>query len=42
MGSEMCIRDRENLSNQLAPIELLKAVNRTDEFIGLQNEYVQD
>ena len=32
----------ENLSNQLAPIELLKAVNRTDEFIGLQNEYVQD
>ena len=32
----------ENLSNQLAPAELLRAVNRTDEFIGLQDKYVQD
>lgn len=32
----------EGLSDLLASPELLKAVNRTDEFIGLQERYVRD
>ena len=32
----------EDLSNQSAPVDLLRAVNRTDEFIGLQEQYVRD
>ena len=32
----------EDLSDLLASPELLRAVNRTDEFIGLQEKYVRD
>ena len=32
----------EDLADRQAPSELLRAVNRTNEFIQLQDEYVQD